>query len=67
MTTLLVANDGGHIMQLHTLRRRLQIDGEPIWVTPRTPQTESLLAGENVFGPLRVRHVICGPLHAMHA
>lgn len=49
MTTLLVANDGGHIMQLHTLRRRLQIDGEPIWVTPRTPQTESLLAGENVF------------------
>jgi len=49
MTTLLVANDGGHIMQLHTLRRRLAIDGEPIWVTPKTPQTESLLAGENVF------------------
>ena len=49
MTTLLVANDGGHIMQLHTLRRRLEIDGDPIWVTPRTPQTESLLAGEDVF------------------
>ncbi len=49
MTTLLVANDGGHIMQLHTLRRRLEIDGDPIWVTPKTPQTESLLAGEEVF------------------
>lgn len=48
MTTLLVANDGGHIMQLHTLRPRLGIGDDVVWVTPRTPQTESLLAGERV-------------------
>lgn len=47
MTALLVANDGGHIMQMHTLRPRLGID-DAVWVTPRTPQTESLLAGETV-------------------
>ncbi len=48
MTTLLVANDGGHIMQLHTLRPRLGIGDDVVWVTPKTPQTESLLAGERV-------------------
>jgi UDP-N-acetylglucosamine transferase subunit ALG13 len=48
MTTLLVANDGGHIMQLHTLRPRLGIGDDVVWVTPRTPQTESLLEGERV-------------------
>ena len=47
MTALLVANDGGHIMQLHTLRPRLDLQ-DVVWVTPRTPQTESLLAGEVV-------------------
>ena len=48
MTALLVANDGGHIMQLHTLRRRLDISDDLLWMTPRTAQTESLLAGERV-------------------
>jgi len=48
MTTLLVANDGGHIMQLHTLRPRLNIGDDVVWVTPRTLQTESLLGGERV-------------------
>ena len=47
MTVLLVANDGGHIMQLHTMRPRLGVE-DVVWVTPRTPQTESLLAGEVV-------------------
>lgn len=47
MTVLLVANDGGHIMQLHTLRPRLAVE-DVVWVTPRSPQTESLLAGETV-------------------
>ena len=28
MTTLLVANDGGHLMQLHTLRPRLGVGDE---------------------------------------
>lgn len=48
MTALLVANDGGHIMQLHTLRPRLGVGDDVVWVTPRTPQTESLLTGETV-------------------
>lgn len=48
MTVLLVANDGGHIMQLHTLRPRLRLGDDVVWVTPRTPQTESLLCGETV-------------------
>ncbi|RYB92578.1 glycosyl transferase family 28 [Nocardioides glacieisoli] len=47
MTVLLVANDGGHITQLHTLRPRLAVR-DVVWVTPRTPQTESLLAHEVV-------------------
>ncbi len=48
MTAVLVANDGGHIMQLHTLRPRLDLGDDVVWVTPRTPQTESLLSGEQV-------------------
>ncbi len=52
MTALLVANDGGHIMQLHTLRPRLDLGADVVWVTPRTPQTESLLAGERVHWTL---------------
>ena len=52
MTTLLVANDGGHLMQLHTLRPRLGVGDDVVWVTPRTPQTESLLAGERVHWAL---------------
>lgn len=52
MTTLLVANDGGHLMQLHTLRPRLGVGEDVVWVTPRTPQTDSLLAGERVHWAL---------------
>lgn len=48
MTSLLVANDGGHLMQLHTMRPRLGVGHDVVWVTPRTPQTESLLDGERV-------------------
>ncbi len=46
-TTLLVANDGGHIMQLATLAPRLGLD-DVVWATVPTPQTESLLEGERV-------------------
>lgn len=49
MKTLLVANDGGHIVQLNQLLSRLPITDDHIWVTVPTPQTESLLAGRNVF------------------
>ena len=39
-------------MQLHTLRPRLGVGDDVVWVTPRTPQTESLLAGERVHWAL---------------
>ncbi|WP_202387881.1 glycosyltransferase [Nocardioides flavescens] len=46
--TLLVANDGGHLKQLHSLSSRLPTTGDRLWVTIESPQTRSLLAGEDV-------------------
>lgn len=49
MTTLLVASNGGHLKQLHRLRTRLEGVHPPFrWVTFDTPQSRSLLAGEEV-------------------
>lgn len=48
VVTIMAANDGGHLMQLHSMRHRLPTDNEIVWVTTRTPQSESLLDGENV-------------------
>lgn len=48
MTALLVANNGGHIMQLHSLSKRLRLHKDRVWVTTPTPQTQSLLKGEVV-------------------
>lgn len=46
---LLVASSGGHIKELRLLAERLgKLPGDRLWVTPRTPQTEVLLAGEQV-------------------
>ncbi|MFB9375713.1 glycosyltransferase [Kineococcus gynurae] len=45
MTTLLVANTGGHLTQLHSLLRRLPVE-DRVWVTLDGPQSRSLLAGE---------------------
>ena len=47
MTTLLVANVGGHLTQLHSLVPRLPV-GDRIWVTTDAAQSRSLLAGEEV-------------------
>jgi UDP-N-acetylglucosamine--N-acetylmuramyl-(pentapeptide) pyrophosphoryl-undecaprenol N-acetylglucosamine transferase len=47
MTTLLVANDGGHITELRFLLPRLHLD-DVVWVSVPTPQTESLLEGQPV-------------------
>src|SRR3954451_17488485 len=46
--TLLVASTGGHLKQLYRLRPVLPIDGPYVWVTFDTPQSRSLLAGEDV-------------------
>jgi UDP-N-acetylglucosamine--N-acetylmuramyl-(pentapeptide) pyrophosphoryl-undecaprenol N-acetylglucosamine transferase len=47
---LLVASTGGHLAQLHRLRPRIaELAGRRIrWVTFDTPQSRSLLAGEDV-------------------
>lgn len=57
MTILLVANDGGHLAQLRSLARRLPFADDHRWVTTPTAQSESLLAGEDVFwvGPAPTR------------
>lgn len=47
MTTLLVASTGGHLAELHDLRPRLGI-GARRWVTFDSPQSRSLLEGEDV-------------------
>ncbi|CUR55110.1 putative Glycosyltransferase 28 domain [metagenome] len=49
MRTLLVASAGGHLDELVILAPTLGIDLErALWVTSRSPQTESLLAGKSV-------------------
>jgi UDP-N-acetylglucosamine transferase subunit ALG13 len=49
VTTLLVASTGGHLKQLHQLRPRLGgISGPYCWATFDTPQSRSLLEGEEV-------------------
>ncbi len=49
MTTLLVASTGGHLKQLHELHRRLEgVSGPFRWATFDTPQSRSLLEGEEV-------------------
>jgi UDP-N-acetylglucosamine--N-acetylmuramyl-(pentapeptide) pyrophosphoryl-undecaprenol N-acetylglucosamine transferase len=49
MSTLLVASTGGHLKQLHRLRDRLQgVEGPFRWATFDTPQSRSLLSGEEV-------------------
>jgi UDP-N-acetylglucosamine--N-acetylmuramyl-(pentapeptide) pyrophosphoryl-undecaprenol N-acetylglucosamine transferase len=49
LTTLLVASTGGHLKQLHQLHRRLTtVSGPYTWATFDTPQSRSLLEGEEV-------------------
>ncbi|GGK80518.1 glycosyltransferase [Mangrovihabitans endophyticus] len=47
MTTLLVASTGGHLAELHDLVPRLDL-GARRWVTFDSPQSRSLLDGEDV-------------------
>jgi UDP-N-acetylglucosamine--N-acetylmuramyl-(pentapeptide) pyrophosphoryl-undecaprenol N-acetylglucosamine transferase len=64
MTTLLVSSVGGHLADLHVLLPRLRgIEQERMWVTFDTPQSRSLLAGEEVVyvdytGPRDVKNVL---------
>ncbi|HTA35687.1 MAG TPA: glycosyltransferase [Solirubrobacteraceae bacterium] len=49
MSTLLVSSVGGHLAELHRLLPRLEgIERERVWVTFDTPQSRSVLDGEDV-------------------
>ena len=48
MSTLLVAQSGGHLAELHHLRPRMSGVDDVVWVTFDTPQSRSLLDGEEV-------------------
>ena len=48
MSTLLVASEGGHLVELHLLAQRMGLGEERVWVTFETPQSHSLLAGQPV-------------------
>lgn len=53
MTTLLVASEGGHLVELYLLADRMSDPGGRVWVTFDTAQSRSLLAGQEVhFAPL---------------
>jgi UDP-N-acetylglucosamine transferase subunit ALG13 len=64
MTTLLVSSVGGHLTQLHRLLPVLEgVEQDRRWVTFDSPQSRSLLAGEDVIfldytGPRDVKNVL---------
>jgi UDP-N-acetylglucosamine transferase subunit ALG13 len=63
MTAMLVATSGGHLTQLHLLRPRIAAREDVVWVTDRTPQSGSLLAGEPVVAlPTRAPRAYLGVL-----
>lgn len=49
MTTLLVASEGGHLVELYLLTARMSPAEDRVWVTFDTPQSQSLLAGQEVY------------------
>jgi UDP-N-acetylglucosamine--N-acetylmuramyl-(pentapeptide) pyrophosphoryl-undecaprenol N-acetylglucosamine transferase len=62
MTSLLVASTGGHLAELHDLAPRLGI-GARRWATFDSPQSRSLLAGEDVvFVPPATSRDVAGTL-----
>jgi UDP-N-acetylglucosamine--N-acetylmuramyl-(pentapeptide) pyrophosphoryl-undecaprenol N-acetylglucosamine transferase len=60
MSTLLVASTGGHLAELHDLVPRLGVGADRCWVTFDSPQSRSLLAGEEVVfvPPVTTRDVV---------
>lgn len=66
MTTLLVASEGGHLVELQLLAQRLNISSRA-WVTFDSPQSRSLLAGECVhFAPFAGSRDLAGTARATH-
>jgi UDP-N-acetylglucosamine--N-acetylmuramyl-(pentapeptide) pyrophosphoryl-undecaprenol N-acetylglucosamine transferase len=52
VSTLLVASGGGHLEELWQLHQRLPLDDDVLWVTTDSPQSRSLLHGQQrLFAP----------------
>ena len=65
MKTLLVASAGGHLAELSLLSECLGPRDERVWVTFDTPQSRSLLAGEEVhFAPFAGTRDLVGTARA---
>ena len=65
MKTLLAASEGGHLIELSLLAERLSLPGERAWVTFDTPQSRSLLDGEQVhFAPFAGTRDLLGTARA---
>jgi UDP-N-acetylglucosamine--N-acetylmuramyl-(pentapeptide) pyrophosphoryl-undecaprenol N-acetylglucosamine transferase len=65
MRTLLVASEGGHLAQLYLLSEHMDAADERVWVTFDTPQSRSLLAGQEVhFAPFAGTRDIVGTMRA---
>jgi UDP-N-acetylglucosamine--N-acetylmuramyl-(pentapeptide) pyrophosphoryl-undecaprenol N-acetylglucosamine transferase len=65
MKTLLVASEGGHLAQLYLLSECMAPADERVWVTFDTPQSRSLLAGQDVhFAPFAGTRDLVGTARA---
>lgn len=61
MSVLLIAGSGGHLTQLKILADRIPAAESRIWITDRTPQSESLLENERVvFVPHQAPRSVLG-------
>lgn len=66
MKTLLVASEGGHLVELYQLAERMKLAGRRVWVTFDTPQSQSLLAGQEVhFAPFVGTRDLAGTARAV--
>lgn len=63
--TLLVASEGGHLVELNLLAERMSLPGDRAWVTFDTPQSRSLLVGQDVhFAPFAGTRDLVGTARA---
>ncbi|MDQ2810904.1 MAG: glycosyl transferase family 28 [Actinomycetota bacterium] len=65
MKTLLVASEGGHLVELSLLAERMSISGDRAWITFDTAQSRSLLVDQDVhFAPFAGTRDLVGTARA---
>src|ERR1039457_2274594 len=68
MRTLLVASEGGHLVELYVLCERMGITGERVWVPFDAPPSRSLLACQELyFAPSAGTRDLAGTARAVPA